>query len=672
MLFKPLGSLLIVLLTLSSPSRAERVDCKIGGRLDGSDLLTRVNKQPDSRLLARFVPPQLVAISSHWIASGKSGEPLRADVVPWLEAMLGAAESQGHKIRVYSAYRSFHSQCGTYQSKFSKFRSVYKDEEELAQYVKMISAEPGRSEHQLGTTVDLVYPSLGNRLAFPDLPSRCGGKLCQEYAWLRSHAHLYGFALSYPRPQTDVRVDMNPKTGYMFEPWHWRFIGVEHATRLFELNQTASEPVSIDEYLGALQTGGERGPSSVVGEFSIGMGGDVSLSRTGVAEVDPRGATHGRFYKWDEMTSGLQELTEDNEINFMNLESVVTDRRDLSTDQKFSQRSHPKGVEYLIKQMGFNMVSAANNHMTDFGQEGLNETHALLESLKQSGSLLAYSGLGTDTEVATPSVFEINGVKIAFAAIGMKGDGREDRGRPSVSKVGMLSIRRCGDGSNEREGQACPKGYADYERVLEGLRRADADLRIVSIHEGTELAVHVNPSLAPDNDSAQTRDGRQRQRRETRNVVAKFDLAERYGVDMIIGHHSHNARPIRLRDNKLALFGLGNFLFLGGQNYDRGFPDWNRYGLFARAHFSVDRGVQGGRVVRLSALEVIPLRSVHVQPRPWEAADSAGFISYLNTTAKKNFGETGVIFQVTPRGSGVYCVPGVPRGLRTQALCSGQ
>ncbi|NLA46732.1 MAG: M15 family metallopeptidase, partial [Firmicutes bacterium] len=72
------------------------------------------------------------------------------------------------------------------------------------------SARPGQSEHQLGTTVDFGGTSADWTTGFANT---------KQGKWLLNNAHLYGFALSYPEGKESV-------TGYIYEPWHFRYIGV--------------------------------------------------------------------------------------------------------------------------------------------------------------------------------------------------------------------------------------------------------------------------------------------------------------------------------------------------------------------------------------------------------------------------------------------------------------
>ena len=95
------------------------------------------------------------------------------------------------------------------------------------------SADQGYSEHQLGTTVDFTTPDIG--AGFSKFETTAA------YTWLTDNAYKYGFALSYPKNNAY----------YQFEPWHWRFVGVELATKLhndnmyfYDLNQRI-----IDTYL---------------------------------------------------------------------------------------------------------------------------------------------------------------------------------------------------------------------------------------------------------------------------------------------------------------------------------------------------------------------------------------------------------------------------------------
>ncbi len=91
--------------------------------------------------------------------------------------------------------------------------------------VGIISAPPGHSEHQLGTTIDFGSPELAYIVGQEGIEFHTYFYQTSEGQWLAENAHSYGFSLSYPRGAYEL-------TGFYYEPWHYRYIGVELATRL--------------------------------------------------------------------------------------------------------------------------------------------------------------------------------------------------------------------------------------------------------------------------------------------------------------------------------------------------------------------------------------------------------------------------------------------------------
>src|SRR5690606_18737682 len=95
------------------------------------------------------------------------------------------------------------------------------------------SADQGFSEHQLGTTVDFTTTGLGGGLqGFGNTPA---------YQWLVQNAYKYGFVLSYPEDNAY----------YVFEPWHWRYVGEDLAEDLHDDDQHFYDlpQREIDQYL---------------------------------------------------------------------------------------------------------------------------------------------------------------------------------------------------------------------------------------------------------------------------------------------------------------------------------------------------------------------------------------------------------------------------------------
>lgn len=665
--------LILALLTVTSDFAQSSV-CQDDGATSSHENLVNVSKD-DEKLKRSFVPQNLKTVPQALVKNASGiNERLRQDVLESLIKMISSAQVSGVVLKIYSGYRSYDQQCSTYASKFDKFRSRFNSDLELLKYVQSISAVPGRSEHQLGTSVDLVYPSTGYKLIFPDILNRCAENLCREYKWLLDQAHNFGFAMSYPRYGKE---DFNPITKYSFEPWHWRFVGIDAAQEIYSLSIKLNRRISIIEYirlknkklsLEQLKNSTAREPSSTdVQELVIGMGGDVSLSRPGSDRLDPNGSSFNRFYTWEQMTKDLEKMTEGNDLNFMNLESVVSDQSlEVISGKKYPQKSHPEGVKHLINKVGFNLISTANNHAYDYSDAGISETLNHLAKIK-SRTKVAISGLGTLKETLEPEIIEINGYTVAFIALGMKGDDRPDwesRWRPTLTESGMLSVRHCADNTFEKALTPC-RQYGDLQKALENLKATKADLRIVSIHEGMELSVYTKNGSQPDDDRSQTTNGQQRQRSENRNLEAKFDLIKSYGVDLIVGHHSHNARPVEHNKNTLAFYGLGNLLFLGGKNYSTdSYPLWNQFGLFAKSYYSMIEGQ-----AQLSAVQIVFLKNNHIQPTFWDSKKVSQFTDYLNQASFKSMGTNGIQFKVKADGTAVYCIDKVKKGKKAKVLC---
>lgn len=170
-----------------------------------------------------YVPAKLVQIDKMYLNNGATNIEIHADVWPYLEKLLMAANQAGIKLRVASAYRSFSTQSTLKNSYTVLYGSG----------ANRFSADQGYSEHQLGTAVDFTTENLG--AVFSSFGSD------QGFEWLKKNAYKYGFILSYP-PDNAY---------YKFEPWHWRYVGVPLAAKLhadgkyfYDLEQR-----EIDEYL---------------------------------------------------------------------------------------------------------------------------------------------------------------------------------------------------------------------------------------------------------------------------------------------------------------------------------------------------------------------------------------------------------------------------------------
>ncbi|WP_165066661.1 M15 family metallopeptidase [Marisediminicola senii] len=156
---------------------------------------------------AGFVPPDLAYPS----VENANGQPLRAPAGDALVAMFAAAAAEGAGgMRLQSAYRSYDTQVGVYNGYVAREGQASADAQ---------SARPGHSEHQTGLAADISAGSSCILAAcFADTP---------QGSWLAQNAWRFGFILRYP-------ADKVPVTGYMFEPWHFRYVGTELSTELHE------------------------------------------------------------------------------------------------------------------------------------------------------------------------------------------------------------------------------------------------------------------------------------------------------------------------------------------------------------------------------------------------------------------------------------------------------
>ena len=118
-------------------------------------------------------------------------------------------------------------------------------------------------------------------------------------------------------------------------------------------------------------------------EVTIVLVGDVGLNRNS-QRVEPRGVRKFGFQTWANTTELIAKDI-NGDLNFLNVETVITNRNDLRRDTKgqrgpFNFRTHPAGLRHLVAS-GFNLLSLANNHSMDYGVAGLKET------LKHVGAL---------------------------------------------------------------------------------------------------------------------------------------------------------------------------------------------------------------------------------------------------------------------------------------------
>lgn len=157
-----------------------------------------------------------------------NGQSVDRRIYDDLIAMLQAAKSEGLNPLICSSYRTNEKQEQLYQNKVSEHLSQGYSKVEASDKAAFWVARPGTSEHQLGLAVDIV--STKNQRLDRSQENTV------EQRWLIQNSWKYGFVLRYP-------TNKNSITGVGYEPWHYRYVGKEHAKKINELG------VCLEEYV---------------------------------------------------------------------------------------------------------------------------------------------------------------------------------------------------------------------------------------------------------------------------------------------------------------------------------------------------------------------------------------------------------------------------------------
>ena len=137
---------------------------------------------------------------------------MRRDAALALEEMFEAAKEDGMQLAAVSGFRSYGQQAAIHERKIQ-----LKGKKEALR----VSAPPGCSEHQLGLAVDI------GRKKAPGLNESFGSS--PEGKWVAENCHRFGFIIRYKAEWEEI-------TGYAYEPWHIRYVGIDHAKRIYEMD----------------------------------------------------------------------------------------------------------------------------------------------------------------------------------------------------------------------------------------------------------------------------------------------------------------------------------------------------------------------------------------------------------------------------------------------------
>lgn len=164
-------------------------------------------------------------------ADEATGQQLEAEAAMQYRSMAAAAQADGVSLTLVAGYQDADTRQAAYEARVQTYRDKRKSEEEAARLAATIQPAANANEHGTGYAADIL--SADN----PQQDTRFAET--RAYEWLTAYAAEYGFILRYPQ-------DRQAATGIVFEPWHWRYVGVENALAI------RASGLSLEEFI-ALQ-----------------------------------------------------------------------------------------------------------------------------------------------------------------------------------------------------------------------------------------------------------------------------------------------------------------------------------------------------------------------------------------------------------------------------------
>jgi poly-gamma-glutamate synthesis protein (capsule biosynthesis protein) len=239
--------------------------------------------------------------------------------------------------------------------------------------------------------------------------------------------------------------------------------------------------------------------------------------------VDLAEQTHGAIprpvdfdYVWGDALAELRRA----DVRVINLETSVTRRGQPWPDKDVHYRMHPDNVPCLTAAC-IDVCTLANNHVLDWGYEGLDET---LETLRRAGIETAGAGR-TMAEAERTATVEAGGARVVVLGLGALSSGIPRSWAATATSPGVALLHEC----SEREADAIGERVARAKRP--------GDVVVVSLHWGSNWGYEVDED----------------------QVAFAHALVER-DVDVVHGHSSHHPRPIEIHRGRLVLYGCGDFV----------------------------------------------------------------------------------------------------------------
>lgn len=183
-------------------------DTKINNKYSTDMLINKYNGVSEN-----FEPDHLTKIPNEYCKDETEDQYLSEEALTAFEEMAEAAKAEGYTILANSAYRSYQDQEEVYQTYYDLYGE---------NYVKKYAARPGYSEHQTGLSLDVAS---ANSNIFEE---------SKEFTWMFENAYKYGFVLRFPKGKENI-------TGFQYEAWHYRYVGKDIATYMYENDLTFDE-----------------------------------------------------------------------------------------------------------------------------------------------------------------------------------------------------------------------------------------------------------------------------------------------------------------------------------------------------------------------------------------------------------------------------------------------
>ena len=203
---------ILILIFLKSDDKDFYTDIKNVTNTESYTVL--VNK--NNKLSEDYIPNNLEMISLKYAYENKYLKKVAKEA---FEKLSYDASLLGYRIIATSAYRDY---------KYQEELFNYYVKEKGLEYALMCSAKSGHSEHQTGLAVDVE----GSNFDYDEFENS------KEFDWMNKNAHKYGFILRYPKGSEHI-------TGFKYEPWHYRYVGIDEATYIYEKNITLEEYIQI-------------------------------------------------------------------------------------------------------------------------------------------------------------------------------------------------------------------------------------------------------------------------------------------------------------------------------------------------------------------------------------------------------------------------------------------